>query len=95
MNRIVQACLNMNDIRRAMPTVMRIESYRIFFYAGDRDEPPHVHIERDDKIAKFWLNPVRLQQSGGFNRNEINRLHKLVTINHQSILRAWDDYFSD
>ena len=36
-----------------------------FFYAGDRQEPPHIHVERDDKIAKFWLDPVRLQRSGG------------------------------
>ncbi|MFH1436112.1 MAG: DUF4160 domain-containing protein [Pseudomonadota bacterium] len=43
-----------------MPTVLRVGSYRFFFYAGDRDEPPHVHIERDDRIAKLWLDPVRL-----------------------------------
>ncbi len=41
-----------------MPTVLRHGPYRFFFYAGDRDEPPHVHIERDSKIAKLWLDPV-------------------------------------
>jgi hypothetical protein len=61
-----------------MPTVLRIESYRFFFYAGDRDEPPHVHVESDDKIAKFWLDPIRLHTSGGFSRTEITRLRKLV-----------------
>ncbi|MDP3297850.1 MAG: DUF4160 domain-containing protein, partial [Thermodesulfovibrionia bacterium] len=48
-----------------MPTVLRVGPYRFFFYAGDRDEPQHIHVERDDKIAKFWLDPVRLQSSGG------------------------------
>jgi hypothetical protein len=51
-----------------MPTVLRVGAYRFFFYAGDRDEPVHIHVERDNNIAKFWLNPVRLQNSGGFNR---------------------------
>jgi hypothetical protein len=37
-------------------------------------QPPHVHVERDDSCAKFWLNPVRLQASGGFGRAEINKL---------------------
>jgi len=23
-------------------------------------------VERDDNVAKFWLDPVRLQGSGGF-----------------------------
>lgn len=43
-----------------MPTVKIVGAYRIFFYSGDWDEPIYVHIERDDKIAKFWLDPVRL-----------------------------------
>ncbi len=36
-----------------MPTVLKEGPYRLFFYAGDRDEPPHVHVERDDNVAKF------------------------------------------
>jgi len=36
-----------------MPTALRIGPYRFFFYAGDRDEPPHVHVEREQCIAKF------------------------------------------
>jgi len=28
-----------------MPTILRIGSYRFFFYAGDRDEPQHIHAE--------------------------------------------------
>lgn len=43
-----------------MPTIFRAGPYRVFFYAGDHGEPVHVHVERDDKIAKFWLEPVRL-----------------------------------
>jgi len=65
-----------------------------FFYAGDRDEPPHIHLERDDKIAKFWLDPVRLEHSGGFGRAEIARLQRLVGENEEHLLRVWDEYFS-
>ena len=36
-----------------MPTVLRVGPYRFFFYASDRDEPIHVHVERDDKVAKY------------------------------------------
>ncbi|MBK9946326.1 MAG: DUF4160 domain-containing protein [Nitrospira sp.] len=76
-----------------MPTVLRAGPYRFFFYAGDREKPTHVHIEREDKVAKFWLDPIRLQESGGFSRMEIVRLHKLVIEYENSLLEAWDEYF--
>jgi hypothetical protein len=78
-----------------MPTILRIGAYRFFFYAGDRDEPPHIHVERNDNKAKFWINPVRLQNSGGFSRNEINRIQRLVEENREHLLRGWNEYFKD
>ena len=77
-----------------MPTVLRNGPYRFFFYAGDRDEPPHVHVERDKNIAKFWLDPVRLQNSGGFSRTELNRIQNLVDENQEELLRSWNEYFN-
>jgi len=76
-----------------MPTVIRSGPYRLFFYAGDREEPPHVHVERDDKIAKFWLGPVRLRYSGGFNRMEISRIQKTIQKHQEQLLEGWHDYF--
>jgi hypothetical protein len=76
-----------------MPTVLRVGPYRFFFYAGDREEPPHVHVEREDKIATFWLDPIRLQRSGGFSRTDITRIQKLLRENHRRLTEAWNDYF--
>ena len=78
-----------------MPTLVQIGPYRLFFYAGDRDEPPHVHIERDDKVAKFWLDPVRLQISRGFSSKELNRIRKLVEENQEDFQRRWNEYFEN
>jgi hypothetical protein len=41
-----------------MPTVLRIGPYRFYFVSHDMDEPPHVHVDRDDESAKFWLAAV-------------------------------------
>jgi len=76
-----------------MPTILRVGPYRIFFYAGDRDEPIHVHVEREDHIAKFWIEPVRLQRSGGFRRPEIIRIAKIIEENRTEIVEAWHEYF--
>ena len=44
---------------------------------------------------QFWLDPVRLQNSGGFGRNEINRVQKLIEENRERLRRSWDEYFND
>ncbi len=78
-----------------MPTALRSGAYRFFFYAGDRDEPPHIHIERDNNRAKFWLDPVRLQKSTGFGRMEVRRIQQLVEHQREQLLRNWNEYFND
>lgn len=78
-----------------MPTILRDGPYRFFFYSGDRGEPLHVHIERDDKIAKVWLDPIRLHSSGGFNRTEISKILKFIENKREIMMEAWNDYFSD
>lgn len=77
-----------------MPTVHQEGPYRFFFYSADRNEPAHVHIERDANRAKFWLAPVRVARSVGFGASELLRLWRLVAEHEQLLLRAWDEYFT-
>lgn len=77
-----------------MPTALRKGPYRFFFYAGDGGEPPHVHVERDDHTAKVWLDPVRVERSGGFKGAELNEIRRLVEENRESLRRSWDEYFA-
>lgn len=43
-----------------MSTILRIGPYRFHFYTREPGEPVHIHVERDDKEAKFWLQPLAL-----------------------------------
>ena len=78
-----------------MPTPLIVGSYRFFCYAGDRDESPRVHIERDKDEAKFWLEPIRLQSNRGFSRRDINRIQKLVEEHQEQLLVGWNEFFND
>ncbi len=84
----------LRQYRTGMPTVLRIGPYRFFFYSGDRDEPQHVHVERDNNLAKFWLDPVRLQTSGGFSGSETNRIKSLVEENREILAGSWNEFFN-
>jgi hypothetical protein len=53
-----------------VPTILREDGFRFFFFSLDRQEPPHVHVEFAEKYAKFWLNPVSLARSWGFRMTD-------------------------
>ena len=76
-----------------MPTVLRSGPYRLFFYSADREEPRHVHVERNACRAKFWLDPVRLHDSTGFVPAELGRVEKMVAQHVEQLREAWDDFF--
>jgi len=54
-----------------MPTVVRSGPYRFYFYSHEPNEPPHIHVDRDDLSAKFWLSPVQLAGNFGFRAHEL------------------------
>lgn len=76
-----------------MPTVMRIGSYRFYFYSHEPNEPAHVHIDKDDLSAKFWLKPIGLAKNVGFRPKELNKLLELVRRHQNKLLEAWYGYF--
>ena len=76
-----------------MPTVLRIGPYRLFFVSLDRDEPPHIHVRRDNMVAKFWLDPVTLERARGFNRTELNAIGRIVEEHYESLLERWYEFF--
>ncbi len=77
-----------------MPTILRIGKHRFFFFSKEGNEPAHIHVESGDDYAKFWLNPVQLAKSIGYNSTEIGKLKKLVAENAQLFKERWDEHFS-
>lgn len=76
-----------------MPTVLVSGPYRLFFVSLDFAEPPHVHVQREKMVAKFWLDPVSLERAGGFKAHELNTIGKLVQAHHDLLLERWHEYF--
>ena len=77
-----------------MPTVLRTSGFRFFFYSLEGTEPPHIHVERAENVAKFWLQPVSLAGSYGFRAHEITQLRALVIEHRLEFLEAWNAYFN-
>ncbi|MFQ5492093.1 MAG: DUF4160 domain-containing protein [Phycisphaerae bacterium] len=76
-----------------MPTIMRSGPYRIYFYSHEPNEPPHVHVDRDDLSTKFWLEPVALARNLGYSAKELRTIERIVTEHRDELLEAWHEHF--
>jgi len=76
-----------------MPTVLKIGKFRFFFFSNEDSEPMHIHIESNEKYAKFWLEPVQLARSIGYNAKELNEIRGLVLENLNRLKEKWNEYF--
>ena len=76
-----------------MPTVLRRGPPRFYFWSHETNEPPHIHVDREEFSAKFWLEPVTLARNHGFRSHESRTIQALVVENRDRFLEAWDEHF--
>ena len=72
-----------------MPTVLRIKGYRFFFFVADGYEPPHIHVAKEDRAAKFWLDPVEMARNEGLRKPEVQEAAGIVRENLTALNEAW------
>ena len=82
-------------LARRMTTILRRFGFRFFFYSGEGSEPPHIHVEHGDKVAKYWLDPVVLAGSESFRSHELTRLRSLVNEHRTLFLEKWHEHFGN
>jgi hypothetical protein len=76
-----------------MPTVLRVAGYRFFFFSNERQEPAHIHVERGECHAKFWLAGAALSGSQGFRSAELTELRQLVETHRPLFQERWNEFF--
>jgi Domain of unknown function (DUF4160) len=76
-----------------VPTALRTGPYRFYFYSHEPNEPRHIHVDRDNLSAKFWLEPVALAVNFGFSAVELHRVESVVETYQARFREAWDGHF--
>jgi hypothetical protein len=76
----------------AMPTVLRIGSFRLHFYSDEGSEPPHIHVRCPDGECKFWLEPIALARNRGVRARDLREIERLVFAYRQFLLERFHDY---
>lgn len=78
-----------------MPTVLILQGFRFFFFSGEGGEPPHIHVEHGDKVAKYWLEPVQLASSEGFRSHELTKVRTIIIEHKILFLEKWNEHFGN
>jgi hypothetical protein len=79
-----------------MPKVFEWNGYRFYFFSneGYPREPVHVHVEKDDMDAKFWLLPdVQVAYNCGFKAKTLRELQRIAEERRDEIVEAWNEFF--
>lgn len=76
-----------------MPTVLRRDGHRFYFYSHEPNEPPHVHVDKGGASAKIWLEPVAIARSSGYSAGELAVVARLVRQSQSALKRAWREFF--
>ena len=78
-----------------MPTVLRWEGYRAFFYSNEGDEPPHLHVRSGNREVKIWLDDLSIAVNFRFPPRELGVIIRHLTVHRDELLEAWHDHFGD
>ncbi len=55
-----------------------------------------MHVDRENKSAKFWLDPnVALEENHGYNRQELRDIERTTRENLEILRNEWDKYCSN
>lgn len=76
-----------------MPTLMIWGGHRFRFYSSDGAEPPHVHIVKDGKSAKVWLNRLEVAYRHGYTDQQMRALLAVIDKNRDAWIASWNDFF--
>ncbi len=79
-----------------MPTILVIAGWRFYFYANENNEPVHIHVQKAEMEAKFWLDEdlfeIREAFSYKMNSSEKKEVRKIIFEHFDYIIEEWKQF---
>lgn len=76
-----------------MPTVLRVDGYRFFFFS-DEHLPIHIHIEKGDGYMRVELDTLNITDKYKFSAKEVKHIMDIIKQNQILLTKAWNEYFN-
>lgn len=72
-----------------LPTLLRENGFRFFFYSNERDEPAHVHTIGRGGEAKVWLEPVKIAYLYRLSDRDRREILQIIFENVRDFRMKW------
>ena len=93
----------------AMAKIFDDSGYSFVFFSMDLQEPLHVHVKKENKKAKFWIQDdkygkqdivdwvhgCKCQNDGGFKPHELNQIMEIIEKRKGEIVEKWESSLPD
>jgi hypothetical protein len=81
-----------------MPTIIRKNGWRIFFYSNEGKEPMHVHAIKGSSEVKYWIsqkmNMISYANSFNLTPKLKREIEEILMEYLPRLIQAWHTYFT-
>ena len=88
--------MTLNDCGTIMPTILQILGWRLFFYANEGNESPHVHVRKAEKECKYWLHregyDIEQAFSYQMSARDTREVRMIVFEHFDYIFQQWEEF---
>ena len=79
-----------------MPTILLLYGWRFYFYANENNEPVHVHVEKAEIEAKFWLREDIFEIEEAFSYKmspkDKKEVRKIIFTHFEYLIEEWNKF---
>ena len=75
-----------------MPTVLRKNGFRFFFYSNEGKEPAHIHVIGRGGEMKVWLDPVKVAEMYNLSDRDRRDILQIILENVKSLREKWSEW---
>jgi len=79
-----------------MPTILLLNGWRFYFYANENNEPVHIHVQKAEMEAKFWLREdifdIEEAYSYQMSSKDLREVRKIIFDHFDYFIKEWNEY---
>jgi hypothetical protein len=75
-----------------MPTILRQDGFRFFFYSREGNEPSHIHVVGHAGEMKVWLDTLVVAKVFNLSPKHQKVVMQIISQNQELLIKKWEEF---